>query len=295
MANSCGNTNLNPEVPCPELDGQYKKPFLLADGYSIPDQTTAKGKTEWEDGIQSGNIIPLPKLHSTESQDSGAAYDSTPLGDITVSNGTISFMFMIAANTELYRKLASFSGATNYSLVLATASGKLKMLKDPTDGSLSGFSIGLLNVENPTLNDGSVAEKAPVKITLDDISEFRNSALVFKPTFNPSSLKALSDITIVIDGTPSATQIEFYVYRASANEDVQLANPQYSMVAADFLLKTTAGASQVIDGVSGGDVAAGGKYTLTGTGLVTGLLGCVDPSLMTTKKLSNIADVVVTI
>jgi len=294
MADTCGNSNLNPSVACEQLDGQYKKAFLLKEGFSFSTQTLAKTKSEWETAIQSGDVIPFPDFHSIEPQNSGAVYDSTSLGDIPVSNGTISWLAKFKANYEMYQKLESYSGATTHTLVFATASGKLKMYKDPTSGVLSGFGLKVLNIENPDDNDGSVAEKAPVKITLDDIVEMRSYSLVFKPLFNPARLKALNDITLEVVSA-SATTITFKAYRASSNEDVQLANPQYGLVAADFSLKTTAGAEQSIASVSGGDVAASGLYTLSGTGLVTGTLDCVDPSLMTTTGLSNVAAVTVTI
>lgn len=294
MADSCGNTSLNPNVPCEQLDGQYKKPFLHTEDFSFADQDAAKLKATWDAGIQAGTIIPLPNLFSTESQDSGAAYDSSPLGDITVSNGTISFMFMIAANTELYKKLSSYAGRSDLRLSIGTATAKVKMLKN-SDDTLTGFGIGLLNVENPTLNDGSAAEKAPIKITLDDITEFRDNAVVFKPSFNINRLKALSDVEIEITGTPSATTITFKVNKFSDNDDVKAANPVYGLVDSDLSLLDAAGTAQTIGGLSGGTVSEAGVYTLTGTGLVTGTLNLKDPAIMTTTGYSSVGAATVTI
>lgn len=294
MADSCGNTSFNPNVPCEQLDGQYKKLFLLTSDFSFTDQDAAKLKATWDTGIQEGKIIPFPNLFSTESQDSGAAYDSSPLGDITVSNGTISMMFMIAANNELYKKIESYSGRKDLTLAIGTASGKVKLLKN-SDDTLAGFDIGLLNVENPTLNDGSVAEKAPVKITLDDISQFRQSAVVFKPDFNVNRLNALSDVELEIVGTPNATTIEFKVNKFSDNDDIKAANPVYGLVETDLTLLDATGTAQTISGLSGGTVGTGGVYTITGSGLVTGTLNLVDPSLMTTTGYSSIGAVAVTI
>lgn len=291
---SCGKTFLNPEVPCSELDGQYKKFFLIKEGFEFSTQADAKDKSNWQDGIQSGDIIPLPNLFSIESQDSGAAYDQSSLGDVTVSNGTVSWMSMIAANSELYTKIESFSGAIGYQLAIATASNKFKMFKT-SDGTLAGFDIQLFNVENPTLNDGSVAEKAPIKITLEDPQQLRKAAVVFAPSFNSSRLSALADVYLEEVGTSTATEITFKASRYSANEDVQAANPQQGLVQTDLILRTAAGASQTIGGLSGGTAAENYVYTITGTGLVTGTLSLADPSLMTTKGLSGVNDAPITI
>jgi len=294
MADACGNTSLNPNVPCEQLDGQYKKPFLHTDNGIFADQDAAKLKANWDTLIQSGDIIPLPNLFSTESQNSGSAYDSSPLGDITVSNGTVSFMFNIPANNELYKKIASFSGRSDLSISFGTATGKSKMYKNPETGAYGGFEIGLFNVENPTLNDGAAAEKAPIKITLEDISQYRNNAVVFTPSFTINRLKALSDVSIEVLSA-SSTEITFKVNKYSDNDDIKAANPVYGLVEADFTLLNGSGAAQTIGGFSGGTVGTSGVYTITGAGLVTGTLNLVDPSLMTTTGYSSVGAATVTV
>lgn len=276
---SCENNSLSPCVPCGQLDGQFKYLYLLEDGVGFTTQTQAKTLSEWQGLIQGEDAIVFPPLFSTESQDSGAAYDSSPLGDIVVSNGTVSFMFNIAANTELYKRIASYSGRTDMTLVIGTAKGALKMYKT-TDGEYKGFDIQLFNVENPTLNDGSVAEKAPVKITLADTDQYRNNAVVFKPSFSLTKLKCLKDVILTIVGTPTATNIQFTANLFSDNEDVQAANPVYGLADGDFKLVDATGAAQTIDSIGGGTAALGGVYTATGTAFVTGLLGLEDPETM---------------
>jgi hypothetical protein len=282
MADSCGLTIQNPNVPCEQLDGQLLKWFLITDGTTIADQDTAKLKATMDALIQSGAVVPLPKAHTFEDQSAGATYDDSTTSRITVTNGMITYMLSIKANNEMYKRLASFAGSTNYGIFAASESGKYKM-KLNSDGTLGGFALQNINIENQTPNDGSVAEKAPFNFTFADAEEWRKEGVVFKPSYNPNILKALSNVKLTLVGTPNATTIQFKVNKSSDNTDVQAANPVYGLVQADIELLTAAGAAQTIGGLSGGDVAAAGVYTLTGTAFVTGTMTLKAPSLMTTS------------
>lgn len=296
MADNCGNIQLNPSVPCDKLDGQIAYIFLITKGLNFAaDQDTAKLKATVDALIQSGDVIPFPKLKTLENQSTGAAYEDSPLGRTTVSNGQIIMLANIEANSELYTKIESFTGASGYDIFFLTDPGSFIFHKNEDD-SLGGFSLDNFNVENPTLNDGAVAEKAPINITLDDINEWRKERVVFRPSYNAKRLRALSDVVIEIVGTPTSTEVKFKAYLKANNTDVQSANPVQGFVDGDLSFLTAAGASQTIGGgPSGGDAAANYIYTITGTGLVTGTLGLKDPSLMTTSGYNgtNLATVTI--
>lgn len=283
MASNCGiGQELNPSVPCTRLDGQMDVIYLITKGLTIADQDAAKLKATIDALIQSEDIKVFPKIKTMEDQSPGTAYEDSSTGRDTVANGAVMLMANITANSELYTKIESYTGAEGgYDVFFSTEPGSLVMHKD-SEGKLGGFSLDNFNVENPTLNDGAVAEKAPISIALSDNVEWRKERVVFRPSYNVKRLSSLSDVTLVIGATVNATTIEVNVYEMANNSDVMLANPVLGFVEEDFQLIDASGAAQTISGFGGGIVGTE-TYTLTGTAFVSGTLTLKIPELMTTQ------------
>ena len=284
MAEPCGNKTQNPSQACGKDDGMLKRIILLETGTTFATQEEAKTYAAHTTNIQAGAEIPFPKHLVLEDVSSGVANEQTPLGIQNVTNGTVEYKCSIPANAELYKKIYSYRGTTQYGVIFQTDTGNLVMNKD-SDGIYSGFTLDMLNVENQTTNDGSVGTKAPVHISLD-VNEWNENRVVFKPSFNPNRLTALKDVVFNMLSA-SSTVITFTINEFSDNDDIEAANLEYGWVVADLELLDVSGGAQVIGVLSGGTTAETGVYTLTGTGYVSGTLGGVNPADMTTTGYST--------
>lgn len=291
---ACGNSRKNPISPCGEQDGQIKRAYFITTGTSFADQAEAKTLAAHQVKIQSGDEVPFPRHLTLEDRSSGVVNEQTPLGIGNVSQGTVEHALGIETNMDLYKRIESYTGSqSQYDVFYQTATGKFIFHKN-ADGTIGGFEMDFVNTENPTTNDGSVSSKAILHVSLDT-NQWRKEAVSLKPDFSVNKLKALSDVAIEVL-TASATEITFKINKFSDSDDIEAANPIYGVdQVSDFALTTTAGAAQVIGGVSGGTQALGGIYTATGTTLESGFLDLVDASAMTFQGINGVQSGTVTV
>jgi hypothetical protein len=287
---SCYKSNvINPSSSNDQIEGMLKMVVLAKKGFKFAAPTNAETLADWITAIQAKNIIPLKTLMSSEPSNEGAQYEQTPLKTVFIRDGRMERKLQIDSNIDLHNKLRSLN-ADDWDVYLIFENGAIAAFKDGT--AFAPYELDLLHVEYQTDNEGSVSSKTPIHMTFADPKQYQDMSIIVCPTWNPvTKLKPLKNVQLEVVSA-SATEIVFNAY--VPHVVVGYKNPVESLVAADMTLLNGAGAAQVIGGMAP-VVGTPGQYTITGTGLVTGTLNMVIPSLMTTKGLESVGAVTVTV
>lgn len=283
---------LNPSTSCNQSEGMLKMVIFAKDGVSLATGSAASTKAAWDTLNQNKDIIVLPAAISTEPTNEGAVYEQTPLGSMWVRDGRQEMKLNINTNMDLHSKIRTLNNGGYNNVYYVYNSGVIAGTKIEGDVKFYPFALELLHIEYHTDNDGSVGGKTPVFISFADPTEFQDRPMFVKPTaFNPLRLTALKNAAIEVISA-SATSIVIDVFIPHIKFGLQ--NPIEGLVAGDFLLTAASGASQTISGAVE-DSLVDGRYTLSGTGLVTGLLDLKESSAMTTQGYSSTGTVAITI
>lgn len=230
----------------------------------------AKTATAWQNAIlakKKNRIYYWPKVEMFENNSEDAVYEETSLGISKVRDGRYQFRFMFEENLELHKAMFSHQGF-NGRVFLIDQENKIIGTQN-TDGDFQGFTLDLLNPEKIRFNDGSVSSKTPLYVSLADNLELDQNGAMVQGTFL-RQLKRLTDAQLEIVGTPTSTEIVVDV--KSALDLVSL----LGLVVGDFVLLDSSGSAQTISSITE-DPNIEGRYTLTGTGLVSGTLDLADP------------------
>jgi len=137
-----------------------------------------------------------------------------------------------------------------------------------SNGNYSGFKLSLFDTDSIKFNDGANPSISPVFVELASPAEINQAVYMVPATFT-DELDILTDVTVT---KVTATSTVFTVDIATTCD----ATPVLGLVTADFQVKTAAGAAQVV--VAAAVSATPGRYTLTGTGLVTGTVAVLSTS-----------------
>ncbi len=290
------NSILHPNTACNNSEGQIEKIALVKKGKFFTTPTSAATQADWITKIQDEDIIVLPFVYSYEAADEGAVYDQTSYGSTHVRDGRKEFKIMIDSNSDLHKRLRTLKSSDSYGVIFIYDSGLIKAYNPPATTEVRGFSMRVINVEYKTENDGTTSGKTPIFFSYKDPSQVEDYPIIIKPTWNPSDLEALKMVNMTIIGAPSATTVvvDVYLDHIATHVGTATANPVEGLVTADFsFLNGSTGAAQTVTATESTTVA--GRYTLAGTGLVTGTLALKDPSLMTTNGYKSVTTTAVTI
>lgn len=288
---SCTPNIINPSTSCNKPEGMIKQVIFAKESVSFADITAALLKAGWDSLIQSKAIIPLPVAMSTEPMNEGAIYEQTPLGSTFVRDGRMELKVNIEANLDLHSKIRTLNTGNYNKVFLVYTSGVILATKQPSSDILYPLGLQMMHVEPQVLNDGAVTSKTPIHLTFDDLKEFNDYPALIVPTWNPLRLSALKNVQLKVISA-NATTIVVDAYIPHVNSEFK--NPVEGLVSADFLSTTAAGVVETIGSVAP-DTNVLGRYTITGTGLVTGFIDLKLPSLMTTKGFESTGKVVKTI
>jgi hypothetical protein len=214
-----------------------------------------------------------PEFDGIEDVSTEAAYDQSVLSDLVADMGKYAWRAMISQNLCLHKAMFSHSGKGDRVFLWDKKNflvGKLNAA-----GNFQGFKMSLLNTEKLKLGDGSVATKTPVYIVLRDHLELDQNGTMVDGSF-VNDLLEIVDVTLEVVGTPIAATIVVDVM-LSCDE-----SPLVGLIAADFLVLTTAGATQAKTAAESATVP--GRYTLTaGTTFVDGTVTLVPAATLSVE------------
>jgi len=273
---------------CPSMPEYFRRKITTKQGFSIPKATIDAGNAAiiayLQTAILNKDIYLWPQMFASEDQSEETVYQSTPLGKRAVREGfpewLISYSDSLFSHTAMYTHRAT----TGRSIFVDTA-GQLHGTSNDA-GDFLGLSMQLLHTEKMKPNTGSEVATSPVRIVLSDTLEFdRDGALL--PVSGINTLIELTEATVsVVSSIATAVVVDVKI---SAD-----GTPLQGLVNGDFILLTTAGAAQTISSVVESP-SIPGRYTLNGTGLVTGTVNLAAPVDISIPAYESMTAQIVTI
>jgi hypothetical protein len=273
---------------CPSMPEYFRRMFTATVGWFIPAATIASGNaailTFIQNAILTKDIYLWPQMFSSEDQSEETVYQSTPLGKRKVRDGfyewLINFSDSLCSHKAMYTHRS-----TNTGVIFWDTANQLNGYLNAA-GDFYPLSVQMLNTEKMKPNTGSEVAMSPVRITLADNLEFdRDGALLAMTGLN--GLIPLTEVTITrISSISTAVVVEVVISCDST--------PLEGLTTGDFVLLTAAGAAQTISSVTE-SVTIPGRYTLAGTGLVSGTVRTADPDDLSVEAYETVTPATVTI
>lgn len=268
---------------CPSLPTQISGMITTPRSFSLTKEQAADPDF-WQAALlanKTTRVYLWPDFFGSEENSEEAVREETSLAERQVRDGRYRWNIHISESLCLHKRMFTHSSISDRVFLIDTE-GKL-LGTELSNGNLAGFRVSLLNVDKLMFNDGSVVSKTPVYLSLKDNLELDANGYMTKASFI-SELERLTDVNLEVISA-SATEVVVKVTTDCDNVPVS------GFAAADFVLLTTAGASQTITGASEED----GVYTLTGTGLETGTINLDTPDELSIKAYESTGAKAVTI
>lgn len=273
---------------CKKLPQQIRGIITTPSGFSLT-AAEAADQAAWQAALlndYSSRIYLFPLAVLGENISEAAVYEENSLADIAVRDGRYKWRLSFQENLQLHKAMFTHK---NYQGRVFLIDDKNQIIGTSSDGgaTIQGFTISLLNPEKLTFNDGSVASKSPVYISLADNLELDERGCLIDGAF-VNSLIRLTTVNLGVAAAPAPVATGFNV---TVNSDLD-GTPVLGLVLADFVLLDGSGVAQTIDSVTdNGD----GTYILTGVGLVSGTVNLVSAASLSIQGYESGSAAVVTI
>jgi hypothetical protein len=284
----CDNEKKNVGVgKCVDLPKIIRSFITTPKNWSVT-MANALLQATWQDAIIApvqNRIYRFPYFSDIpEYAGSETTYLRNAVGVSPVTDGKYEWLCKFAKNA-CFHKAAFSHRATEGRIILIDADGYFYGTK--VGNNFAGFTLEMLHTENLMFNDGSRPSETPVRIALANPNEINHSdygIIRVAPSWSIDALNILTDVELTIISA-SATQIVVDVKQACDG------TPVNGLDDVDFILLNGAGAAQTITSASEVD----GRYTLAGSGLVSGTLDLEAPDDLSIQAYENPEPVEVTV
>ena len=251
--------------------------ILTTDSFQFDSFTDFATQSVYTTAIKAKQMFPLMDMQEIENQSEETTYQTTSLGiDNRLRDGKYKFLYSFLLTLKQHQELQKFSSAN---LRYFRVDERNQILGYSPDGTtVKGFSISTFEAEKMGIASADSVAYSPVKITESSPAQLNSFGINIAPTWEVASLSSLTNVDVDVVGTPTATEIVLNVgANVGLNPDGSKALVEITgLLSADFVVKTTAGATQTVTFTDNDD----GTYTGVGTGLVSGTADIVDPTAL---------------
>lgn len=261
------------------------KLFPVKNGVNFATIAEAQEETAWDTLIQNGDMFPFPLLFAVDNADEDSVIETSGVTglDHKVREGKSKNTYSIITDLCTHRRLRSFD---QFSGGYYAVDDNGNVLGTTNDGvTFDPITIGTMNVNKMTAGDGTVGRKTPVYIVDADPTEFNNRGASIKVDWNILGKNGLLPITLSIVGTPTSTEIIVDAVTSCSGSPVSGLE-----AISDWVLAT----AQTISAATESATVLG-RYTLSGTGLVSGALDLAAPSVLGVAGYQSVGAKTVTI
>lgn len=271
---------------CNKMPEQIRGMITTPDGATIPPATLAD-PVALEALIQEKLVAPLserwykfPNFSTFENTSPEASYEETNTGDyLPVTDGKYRFKFGIRENICTHKAMYTHRAIGVGRVIFYDSTGQL-ILSENSDGDGQGFALQLLHTEKFIFNDGSVATKSPIVVSLLDNKELDKSGIIVPIDFW-TTLYRIVDVVLATVGAIADDEI---VVDVAAECDGTAIS---GLVVGDFSLLEADGSVQVITSATESTTVEG-RYTLAGAGgWVDGTLNIKSASALSIKAYDS--------
>ena len=271
MALTCLDTKLNLGVSeCKKVPQLLKGMITTPGDYTITAVLAATG-TQWQTDLlltAGARIVLWPQwAMDYENISEEQVIQETALTSIGVRPGQYRFRFKFRENLELHKAMYSHRGSSGR-VFLIDNENKIICTSDDSGVTLKGLLLDNLLTEKLLFNTGSEVSVTPVGLYLSDNTDLDVRGFMIEGTSFINSLIPLTSVNLVIQGTPTATEIIVSVKSALDNV------PIIGLVQADFVVSEGS-----VTGVTEPD--SDGIYTIAGTAFATGTVNLVTAATLT--------------
>lgn len=267
---TCSSNDLTTGVSpnCDPQIGATEKLIFTNESFEITDVATGQLEATWLAGIEAGTVHPLPLIEEFSNESEEDTYYTSPVTSLQafIREGKQGFKYMIKFVPGLHARLRTGLNGKRMRLFMVDASNNV-IGTSPDGTKVKGWVSGTLRVEKWQQSDGSNLSFTVIKFIAESSIETNDQVAVFPVSFNIKGLNGVQPASLELVGTPIATSVVVDV--VGAEDGVAI---EGITLPADFTFtKASDGSAQTIATVTESGTVPG-RYTLAGTGLVTGLL-----------------------
>jgi len=246
---------------CNALPALMKGMITTPVGFSLS-TSNALLKASWQNALlasASNRIYLWPKFKMFENTSEEAIYEETDLSSQKVRDGRYRFRVSVQESLCLHKAMFTHSGNASAKVFLIDTENQLIGTLNAS-GNFVGFDIELLNVEKLKFNDGKVSTKTPIYLVLSDNKELDVNGAIISGSGFVNDLFSIVDVDVVQSGSATSSLIKVTVKATCDGTSID------GLVAADFTVKSSAGVSRTISGVT---QASDGVYSIASSAAFT--------------------------
>lgn len=246
---------------CQPIEGLPNGVILTPKGWSLDKASGTFDKAYVQEQVQLGNFIPLVGCFEAVAETPEAVTQESQSGLIEVVRQGKPIFTCTYKKGLAFQKIAfSYNSYQQYDALITYETGYIKCAESVDGLSIKGLSVGMLNTNGYTENNGATSASTILKFQVTDPFEYNQYVnLLTSLDFNPSSeLFGITDVTMV--GRADASEAKVYV------KPTWLHNEQYTILglAAANLKLYVNGVANVIVGAIAYDTATK-EYAITPT------------------------------
>ena len=247
------------------------------------DGTRALDKTYTDELQASGKLIVVNGIRTFTDNSSEDQIETLEDGTEQVTTlGLYKFLVQFTNGLYFHAALNSLSSFSQYDVLFVDTAGNILGTEAP-NGSLKGFSVGMIQGQKLTFATDTAAQREGLAFQLTERTELDESYVyIQKQTgFDPRVLEGVNQVVLSYVNAPSATDTTLTIKAVSKQSGTPIGGIAYT----NFLVKKN---GNISNPTAGGDTTTAGTYVLTIAALSS--TDIIDYSLYdNTKKCSGIS------
>jgi len=197
---------------CQPIEGLPNGVILTPKGWSLNKTSGTFDKAYVQEQVQLGNFIPLVGCFEAVAETPDATTQESQSGLIeVVRQGKPVFTCTYKKGLAFQKIAFSYNSYQQYDALITYETGYIKCAESVDGVSIKGLSVGMLNTNGYTENNGSNSASTILKFQVTDPFEYnRYVNLLTDLDFNPSTeLYGITDVTIA--GRADASENKVYI------------------------------------------------------------------------------------
>ena len=246
------------------MPGLFKGVIFTNQSFSLS-STNKVLQAQWQNALldtPANRIHLAPRFREFTDSSEKPIYDKTDLSTMFVRPGRREFDVLMKENFFIHQALQTYSGNIVGKVIFVDSNNYLWGQVDAT-GTFSGYTSELVNSEPLMLNDGKKSAGSPVKIVLSDTTEIDILGGYVNAQSFFGKLKELIDVDITQVGSGTTSLFKVTVTGTGDSNSLD------GLVAADFTVKSSAGVSRTISGVTEDLTVVPGVYSIASSAAFT--------------------------
>lgn len=197
---------------CQPIEGLPNGVILTPKGWSLDKTSGTFDKAYVQEQVQLGNFVPLVGCFEAVAETPDATTQESQSGLIeVVRQGKPVFTCTYKKGLAFQKIAFSYNSYQQYDALITYETGYIKCAESVDGTSIKGLSVGMLNTNGYTENNGTNSASTILKFQVTDPFEYNQYVnLLTDLDFNPNTeLFGITDVTIV--GRADASEAKVYI------------------------------------------------------------------------------------